>query len=113
MRSAAFAPDGKIVVGCDNDKTVYLWDAETGKEVHRLAGHEAPAFWAAFSPDAKKLASASSDFTVRLWDPGSGKEIARYKGKRAVAAWSPNSKLLAFPGTDHEILLVDADNGKT
>ena len=34
MRSVAFSPDGKFVVGgSDEDKLVKIWDAETGAKV--------------------------------------------------------------------------------
>ena len=38
--SAAFSPDGKRVVTASDDNTARLWDAETGREIATLKGHE-------------------------------------------------------------------------
>ena len=61
------------------DKTVRLWDLQTGLEVARLEGHAGGVNALAVMPDGR-LASGSSDKTVRLWDLQTGAEIARLEG---------------------------------
>ena len=39
--SAAFSGDGKRVVTASEDKTARIWDAESGKEIAVLKGHDA------------------------------------------------------------------------
>ena len=39
VNSAAFSPDGKLVVTASDDNTAKVWDVATGEEVHTLAGH--------------------------------------------------------------------------
>ena len=60
--SAAFSLDGKCIVSGSSDKTIRLWDAETGEMVQPpLEGHESAVLSVAFSPDGKHIVSGSSD----------------------------------------------------
>ncbi|MCE2662510.1 MAG: hypothetical protein LW716_06930 [Microcystis sp. 53602_E8] len=44
-----------------------MWDAETGREIASLNGHQDRVWTAAFSPDGKRIVTASSDKTARVW----------------------------------------------
>src|SRR5438067_1180017 len=39
LRAVAFAPGGTIVATASDDKTVKLWEVNTGKCLHTLKGH--------------------------------------------------------------------------
>jgi WD40 repeat protein len=49
------------------DRTIRLWDVETGKELHRFDGHGDRVGSVVFSADGRFCLSASADQTVRLW----------------------------------------------
>jgi WD40 repeat protein/tetratricopeptide (TPR) repeat protein len=72
--SATFSPNGRFVVSNGRDRTLRLWDVESGEELHRFVGHADHIRGLAFSPDGKYVLSGSTlDGSVRLWkvpEPG-------------------------------------------
>jgi len=113
----AFSPDGKRVLsGGKEDKTVRLWDVDTGKELRRFEGHTSFVVRVAFSPDGRRALSASFDDTLRLWDVATGKELRRLQGpENAVrnAAFSADGRWALSGGTARRTLrLWDMESGK-
>ena len=62
--SVAFSPDGKHIVSGSEDKTLQLWDTETGEMLQTLEGHKDEVWAVAFSPDGKCIVSGSEDKTI-------------------------------------------------
>jgi WD40 repeat protein len=75
-----FSADDRFVVSGSRDRTLKVWDRETGAERATLAGHTDIVTGCAISPDARFVASASWDRTVRLWDLTTGLEPAVFTG---------------------------------
>ncbi len=73
--SVSFSPDGRFIASGSLDKTVKLWDVETGIELRTFAGHSSSVLSVSFSPDGRFIASGSVDDAVKLWDIQTGKEV--------------------------------------
>lgn len=67
VHSLAFNPSGEALALGSADGTLYLWQADSGREVWRLKGHGDTVSCVAFSPNGRILASGSLDNTIRLW----------------------------------------------
>ncbi|MFN9732987.1 MAG: NACHT and WD repeat domain-containing protein, partial [Microcystis sp.] len=80
VQSVNFSPDGKTLVSGSADKTIKLWNVETGQEIRTLKGHDDSVYSVNFSPDGKTLVSGSEDNTIKLWNVETGQEIRTLKG---------------------------------
>src|SRR5947209_3887810 len=57
------------------DKTMRLWDAETGRPLGAPFNCEDHITGAVFSPDGTRIVTASVEGTARSWDAATGRQI--------------------------------------
>jgi WD40 repeat protein len=110
VNSAAFSPDGKMIVTGRREKNVRLWDATTGKPMGpSLLGHTEAVSSVAFSPDGKMIVSGGGESTVRLWDVTTRKPIGPpLLGHTEVVssvAFSPDGKMIVSGGGESTVRL--------
>ncbi len=113
--STVWSPDGKIIASLNGNtsaRPLCLWDAATGRELHRLAAEAA--FSAAFSPDGKTLAVAEGKRGIVLWNVGSGKELGRFTGQGdgVAVAFAPDGRTLAAAGRAGVIQVREVTGGR-
>ena len=90
----AFSPDGKTLASGNEDNTVRLWDAKTGKSITTLIGHKGKVIDVAYSSDGKTLASSGDD-GVRLWDARTSEHLRILsESKHLHVAYSPDGETL-------------------
>jgi WD40 repeat protein len=114
VTSVAFSRDSKHLASASYDKTVKIWDANTGACLQTLEGHSRWVRSVAFSRDGKHLASASHDHTVKIWDANTGaclQTLAGHSNSVTSVAFSRNGKHLASASDDKTVKIWDANTG--
>ena len=119
IESVVFSPDGRRALSGSQDKTVRLWEVDTGKLVRQFEGNTQRVFGVAFSPDGRQALSAGSDeanrdFAIPLWNVDTGKEVRRFTGHTAdvrMAVFSPDGSRCASCSIDGTVRLWDVKTG--
>merc|ERR1712056_3067 len=60
--------DGQFALSGSWDKTMRLWDLNTGATARTFQGHTKDVFSVAFSGDNRQIVSGSRDKTIKLWN---------------------------------------------
>jgi WD40 repeat protein len=111
----AFSPDGSKIAGVSGND-IKLWEAATGRELLRLAGHTGWAMGLAFSPDGSSLASTSLDGTVKVWSLSPGNEAIAVSevvaGFGTRIAYNQNGQEFGTNGGDGTATLWNAETGQ-
>ena len=82
--SLTFSSDGTSLVSGGDDRTVKLWDLQTGGVVKTFTGHTNRVLSVSISADCTRIASGSSDNTIHLWDIQTGECHCVMKQQNAV-----------------------------
>jgi len=113
-----YSPDGYRIATGSNDKTIRIWDTETGAVVgNPLVGHIGYVKDVAYSPDGRRIISGSNDKTIRIWDADTGAPVGKplegHTGRVECVAYSPDGwRFISGGGAgDRSIRVWDAGTG--
>jgi len=87
--SAKFSPDDRYVVSGSGDKTVWVWDAASGKTIRRVRGHTEAVRHVFFFPDGNRVLSIDWNGLALAWNLDGDDEP-----RRIELAAQPNRSLL-------------------
>jgi RNA polymerase sigma factor (sigma-70 family) len=116
----AYSLDEKTLIASDWE--VRVWDAVTGRQLRRMAGHNNrdKCFVA---PDQKTVAWTTNEGSIELWDYATGMKLRSWEsqGMKGLPAkerrintmvFSPDSRMLATAGPDGILRLWNAATGE-
>lgn len=139
VRCVDLSPDGKLALsggmaGSDitNPGELFLWDLESGQQIHRLDGHLNGVVDAHFTPDGHQVLSSSGDWEILieggkvkgqtsnndliLWDAASGEIQTRFEGLSYdiydIALSRDGSQALLASYYDNVISILDLGSGE-
>lgn len=75
-----------------SDKTVRLWDVQSGECVRIFIGHRSMVLSLAMSPDGRYMASGDEDGTIMMWDLSSGRCVTPLVG-HSSCVWTLDFRL--------------------
>ena len=101
----------KIVITGSFDKTVRVWDLETGEPLRTLTGHSRGV--RALQFDDAKLVTGAMDNTLKIWNYNTGQCIRTLEGHTGgVLSLHFNSRLMASGSTDNTIRVWNFEAGE-
>jgi WD40 repeat protein len=112
VSAIAFSPDGRQLVSSSFDKTIKLWDVNSGKCVKTLLGHRNRIWTVAFHPNGRKIASGGDDNHTKIWDLKQGrctKTIVGHTNAILSVNSSPDGGYLASGNEDNTIRIWAID----
>ncbi|OSD08495.1 dynein regulator [Trametes coccinea BRFM310] len=86
-------PGAYVATGA-RDKTIKIWDTQTGQLLRTLQGHDNWVRSLVFHPSGKFLLSASDDKTIRVWELATGrcvKTVEAHSHFINCMAWGPQA----------------------
>ena len=115
VKSITYNPAGNAIASGHSDGTVAVWDAGTGEQLHKFAGHTSWVNSVAFSPDGKTLASGCMDHMIRLWNVNTGRRLRVLGGHTkdiSSLAFNRDGITLASGSWDRTVRLWNAKTGE-
>jgi WD40 repeat protein len=111
----AVTPDGRRAVSASADRTLRVWDLETGETLRTLSGHTYWVTAVAVTPDGRRAVSASEDQTLRVWDVETGETVRTLTGHASGVsdvAVTPNGRRAVSASDDETLRVWDLETGE-
>jgi WD40 repeat protein len=109
--SASWSADGKRIVtgGGGRDKSIKLWDAQTGQLLASFSGHQEDVEAVAFYPGGTRIISVSEDKTTKVWDIGEKKQLftAIGFGDQGYLTYTPEGCYTGSNGIENRLSIFD------
>jgi WD40 repeat protein len=105
--AVAFSPDGKSIAAGGVDKTIRIWEADSGKLQQTWPHPTGFVYWLAYA-SSSRLVSGGHTGRMALWNASDGKLVAEHKVPDFAQgfALSPSGTSIAAAGADGKAYVV-------
>ena len=113
VSGCAVSGDAATIVSASYDKTLKVWDGQSGSERFTLLAH-AGINDCAVSADGATIISAFNDGTLKVWDAGNGAErhtLSGHTGGVRGCALSEDGTMIVSASEDKSLKIWDGRNG--
>ena len=114
VNTCAITPDGRHLVSGSYDRTLNIWNLQSGTCLRTLEGHTDSIRTCAITPDGRHLVSGSSDNTLKIWNLGSGACLRNLKGHAGsvlACAITPDGRHLVSGSDDNTLKIWNLGSG--
>lgn len=108
-----FSADHTCLASCGSDRTICVWNLDSGKRILKITREKNPDPCVALSPDASRVAGAVGE-RVHVWNVASGKveAIMLADGEIRCLEFSPDGAKLVSGSETGEIRIFDTSDAK-
>ena len=116
VNSFAITSDGRYAVSGSEDKTLRVWELETGRCIRTIEGHESHVLGIALTPDGRHAVSrGSDDKTLRVWELETGRCLRTMQGHTSdlrFVALTPDGLYAVSGSWDNSFKVWELETGR-
>jgi WD40 repeat protein len=115
VNGCAVSPDGTWTVFASGDRTLKIWDRQTGVVQRMVGEHEEGVNACVVSPDGTWIVSASDDTTLKIWDVKTREVVRVLKGHSdcvKACAVGPDGTWMVSASDDTTLKVWDVETGE-
>ncbi|MEA5420041.1 protein kinase [Spirulina sp. CCNP1310] len=115
INDLAISPDSQYLITGSADRTLKIWDLNSGDLRHTLEGHGSFINAVEITPDGQFVITGSADRTIKVWRVEDGhleRTLSGHQGFVDQLHLSPDGQTLVSTGADHTVRIWDWQRGQ-